>query len=71
MVARSVVVSGAGKAEAVAAAVEGPLSASCPGSALQLHPHASVLLDAAAASRLDRVDYYREVWESKPDWQGL
>lgn len=65
------VVSGAGKAEAVAAAVEGPLSASCPGSALQLHPHVSVLLDAAAASRLARADYYREVWESKPDWQGL
>ncbi len=64
-------VSGAGKAEAVAAAVEGPLSASCPGSVLQLHPHVSVLLDHEAAARLERRDYYREVWDSKPGWQGL
>jgi glucosamine-6-phosphate deaminase len=59
------------KAEAVAAAVEGPLSASCPASVLQLHPHASVLLDDAAASRLERTSYYREVYAAKPDWQGL
>jgi len=63
--------SGAGKAEAVAAAVEGPVSASCPASVLQLHPHATVLLDDAAASALERADYYREVFASKPDWQGL
>jgi len=59
------------KAAAVAAAVEGPLSASCPASVLQLHPHASVLLDEAAASRLERTSYYREVYAAKPDWQGL
>ena len=41
--------SGAGKAAAVAAMVEGPVSASCPGSVLQLHPHVTVLLDPAAA----------------------
>lgn len=63
--------SGAGKADAVAAAVEGPLSASCPASVLQLHPHASVLLDDAAATGLVRADYYREVFAAKPDWQGL
>jgi glucosamine-6-phosphate deaminase len=63
--------SGAGKADAVAAAVEGPLSASCPASVLQLHPHASVLLDEPAASRLARADYYREVYAAKPEWQGL
>jgi glucosamine-6-phosphate deaminase len=61
--------SGEGKAEAVAAAVEGPLSASCPASVLQLHPRATVLLDEAAASRLGRADYYREVYAAKPDWQ--
>ncbi|WP_028651647.1 glucosamine-6-phosphate deaminase [Nocardioides halotolerans] len=65
------IATGAGKAEAVAAAVEGPLSASCPASVLQLHPHASVLLDADAASRLARADHYREVYAGKPDWQGL
>jgi glucosamine-6-phosphate deaminase len=65
------VAAGAGKAEAVAAAVERPLSASCPASVLQLHPHVSVLLDDAAASGLERASYYREVYAAKPDWQGL
>ena len=61
---------GAGKADAVAAAVEGPLSASCPASVLQLHPHVTILLDGAAAGALARVDHYREVHAGKPDWQG-
>lgn len=65
------IASGAGKAEAVAAAVEGPLSASCPASVLQLHPHATILLDEDAAARLDRRDHYREVYAEKPGWQGL
>ena len=63
--------SGERKAAAVAAAVEGPLSASCPASVLQLHPHATVLLDDAAASGLSRAAYYREVYAAKPAWQGL
>ena len=65
------IATGEAKAEAVAAAVEGPLSAACPASVLQLHPHATVLLDEAAASRLERLDYYREVYAAKPDWQGI
>ena len=36
---------GEGKAAAIAAAVEGPITASLPGSALQFHPHVTVLLD--------------------------
>jgi glucosamine-6-phosphate deaminase len=35
------------------------MSTSSPGSAIQLHPHATVILDEAAASRLEFVDYYR------------
>nr|WP_275693339.1 6-phosphogluconolactonase [Nocardioides sp. TF02-7] len=62
---------GAAKAEAVAAAVEGPLTASCPASVLQLHPHVSVLVDEAAATRLRRRDHYAEVHAGKPAWQGL
>jgi glucosamine-6-phosphate deaminase len=62
---------GEGKAEAVAGAVEGPLTASLPGSAVQLHPHATVIVDEAAASRLRFAAYYRDTWENKPDWQGL
>lgn len=59
------------KADAVAAALEGPLSASCPASVLQLHPHATVILDDAASGRLQRADHYREVYARKPTWQGL
>jgi len=62
---------GEGKADAVAGAVEGPVSASLPGSAIQLHPRVSVVVDEAAASRLRRADYYRYAWDNKPDWQGL
>jgi glucosamine-6-phosphate deaminase len=51
--------------------VEGPVSASCPASVLQLHPHATVLLDPPAAARLERLGYYREVYAAKPAWQGL
>jgi len=62
---------GKGKAEAVHAAVEGPVSARCPASALQLHPHVTVVLDPAAASRLELREYYTQVWTDKPEWQGI
>ncbi|HSU03254.1 MAG TPA: glucosamine-6-phosphate deaminase, partial [Nocardioides sp.] len=65
------VASGESKAPAVADAVEGPLSAACPASVLQLHPHATLLLDPGAASRLARLEHYREVFAGKPGWQGL
>lgn len=57
---------GAAKAEAVAGAVEGPVSASLPGSVIQLHPDVTVLVDEAAASRLRYADYYRDAWEHRP-----
>jgi glucosamine-6-phosphate deaminase len=59
------------KAAAVAAAVEGPVTAMVPASALQLHPHATVVVDGAAASELRLARYYRETWAHKPAWQGL
>lgn len=62
---------GEGKAAAVAGAVEGPVTSSLPGSAIQLHPHATVVIDEAAASRLAHADYYRYAFANKPDWQGL
>jgi glucosamine-6-phosphate deaminase len=46
------VASGGHKAEAVAAAVEGPVSEACPASILQRHPDATVILDRDAAGRL-------------------
>lgn len=62
---------GEGKAAAVAGAVEGPLSAMLPGSAIQLHPHVTVVVDEAAASQLANADYYRYAFDNKPDWQGI
>ncbi len=59
------------KAAAVAGAIEGPVAAILPASAIQLHPHATVLIDEAAASQLQLSDYYRESWANKPSWQGL
>jgi glucosamine-6-phosphate deaminase len=65
------VAAGEGKAEAIARAVEGPVTAMTPASSLQLHPHASVIADEAAAAGLRLADYYREAYAGKPPWQGL
>jgi len=62
---------GAGKAHAVAGAVEGPVTSSLPGSAIQLHEHVTVVVDEAAASELRNADYYRYAYANKPAWQGL
>jgi len=62
---------GPNKAESIARAVEGPLTAMCPASVLQLHPHATVVVDEPAASQLQLADYYREAYVNKPDWQPL
>ncbi len=65
------VATGAQKAQAVREFVEGPVSAICPASVLQFHPHATVLLDEAAASALKLADFYRHTYDNKPAWQGL
>lgn len=52
------IATGSNKAKAVHAMVEGPLSAHCPGSVLQLHPRATVIVDEAAASLLEDREYY-------------
>ncbi|QEW00891.1 glucosamine-6-phosphate deaminase [Microbacterium caowuchunii] len=53
------VATGAGKAQAVHHLVEGAVSALWPATILQHHPRVSVLIDEAAASRLQLADYYR------------
>ncbi|MBJ7338096.1 glucosamine-6-phosphate deaminase [Mycolicibacterium sp.] len=65
------VATGRSKAEAVHHLVEGAVSAMWPATILQHHPHVTVLLDDAAARRLQLVDYYRETYRSKPRWQGI
>ncbi len=62
---------GARKAHAVAGAVEGPVTSSLPGSAIQLHEHVTVVVDEAAAAELAHADYYRYAFANKPAWQGL
>jgi len=52
---------GAAKSRAAAQMIEGPLSAFCPASALQLHPKATIVLDADAARELTLRDYFEEV----------
>ena len=73
MAARHVILvaTGRSKAEAVHHLVEGAVSALWPATILQHHPHVTVLLDDAAARRLQLVDYYRETYRSKPGWQGV
>jgi glucosamine-6-phosphate deaminase len=60
---------GKNKAKAIAEAVEGPITSVNPASVLQMHPVVKVCLDEEAASDLQRADYYRWVYNSKPDWQ--
>lgn len=62
---------GEGKAPAIAAGIEGPVSSTHPSSVIQLHPRTTVILDEAAASRLQNTDYYRYAWKNKPSWQGV
>ena len=62
---------GTKKARAIAEAAEGPITAMNPASALQLHRKVTVVLDEAAASELKMQDYYRWVYQQKPDWQKI
>jgi glucosamine-6-phosphate deaminase len=56
---------GAKKAEIVAEAIEGPITAQVSASVLQMHRDVTVILDAEAGSKLKRADYYRWVFEEK------
>ncbi len=61
-------VTGAGKASVLAQAVEGPITAMISASALQLHPHCTVVVDEAATADLKATDYYRWIFENEPEW---
>jgi glucosamine-6-phosphate deaminase len=62
---------GAKKAQAIAEAVEGPITSMNPASILQMHAVAKVLMDEPAAGSLKKREYYRYVWENKPTWQRV
>lgn len=52
---------GATKSAAAAQMIEGPISAACPASALQMHARTTVILDQEAAADLSLTDYYHHV----------
>jgi glucosamine-6-phosphate deaminase len=60
---------GEAKAAIIAKAVEGPITAMISASALQLHPHCTIIIDEMAALKLERIDYYRWIFENEPEWQ--
>jgi glucosamine-6-phosphate deaminase len=60
---------GAKKADAIRKMIEGPISASCPASILQMHPRVTVVLDEEAAYLLTFKDHYKWVEKNKLEWQ--
>ena len=61
-------VTGRDKAEILARAVEGPITAMVTGSALQLHPRCRVIVDEAAAALLAGQEYYRWIFDNELEW---
>jgi glucosamine-6-phosphate deaminase len=55
------------KADAVAQAVEGPVTSMITASALQMHPDATVYIDSDASGKLKMREYYDWVKEKKPE----
>ena len=66
-----VLVTGKAKADIVSKAVEGPITSMVTASVLQLHPHCTVVVDEAAASKLKGTEYYRWIFENEPEWQNF
>jgi glucosamine-6-phosphate deaminase len=57
---------GANKADAVAKAIEGPVTSMITASALQLHPDVTAYLDSEAAGKLEMREYYEWILANKP-----
>jgi len=60
---------GAGKADIVAKAVEGPITAMISATTLQLHAHCRVVVDESAAANLLGGEYYRWIFDNEPEWE--
>ena len=60
---------GQAKAGVIAKAVEGPITAMISATALQLHARCTVVVDEAAASKLQAADYYRWIFDNEPEWE--
>lgn len=68
------IATGSSKARAVEQMVEGPVTAQCPASVLQMHPHVFVVVDEAAAARLSgEYDTVQQVLQDPYEeffWEG-
>jgi len=62
------VATGESKADILAKAVEGPITAMISASALQLHPACIVIADEPAAARLQGREYYQWIFANEPEW---
>lgn len=60
---------GAPKAPVIAKAVEGPISSMISASAIQLHPHCTVVVDREAGQDLQAKDYYEWIFQNEPQWE--
>lgn len=61
-------VTGKSKADILARAVEGPITAMVSASAVQLHASCKVIVDEAAAACLQGRDYYDWIFANEPEW---
>ena len=60
-----IIATGEDMADAVAATIEGPVSASCPASALQYHTNCIIVIDEAAASKLRHSNFYKATMDAE------
>jgi glucosamine-6-phosphate deaminase len=60
---------GESKADIIAKAVEGPITSIVTASALQLHPHCTIVVDEEAAAKLKMRDYYDWIFNNEPEWE--
>ena len=63
-------VTGTRKADIIAKAIEGPMTSMVSGSAIQLHPDCTVIVDEEAAAKLTLKDYYRSAFANDPKWDS-
>jgi len=59
---------GRAKAAIIAKAVEGPITSMISASAIQLHPHCTVVVDREAGSALAAGEYYEWIFDHEPEW---
>ncbi|MCJ8314231.1 MAG: glucosamine-6-phosphate deaminase [Saccharospirillaceae bacterium] len=52
---------GKNKAQAIADTIQGPITAQCPASALQLHANTVIVIDELAASKLTNIDFFKHI----------